>query len=126
MASLYSSLHHQVCLNFRNHKVEFTRGPHTPAHAHTETNTHTWINAYVHTLHRQLSLSTVCVNQTNLCLQPFIFSLPGFFLSLSFLKVHICQWFVNQAAKFTTSRLNIFIPGCLVSKFGLLVGVKEG
>lgn len=28
--------------------------------------------------------------------------------SQSFLKVHICQWFVNQPAKFTTLRSNVF------------------
>lgn len=29
--------------------------------------------------------------------------------SQSFLKVHICQWFVNQPAKFTTLRSNVFL-----------------
>lgn len=70
--------------------------------------------------------SGVCENQTKLGHQPFIFSLVGTFLApplhhphtrprtptltphthsyplSSFLIVHICQWFVNQPAKFTT------------------------
>lgn len=62
------------------------------------------------------SPGAVCVNQTKLDHHPFIFSLAGVFLSPSspsppgspFKNVHICQWFANQPAKFTTLRSNVF------------------
>lgn len=51
--------------------------------------------------------------------QPFLFSPAGtstppppsplLSSSQSFLKVHICLWFLNQSAKFTTLRSNVFL-----------------
>lgn len=86
---------------------------HTHTHAQKEGYIHMCVPTHVHSY--AIDIFTKCklnkVGSSAIYVQPcrrFSVSLLPFSSSQSFLKVYICQWFLNQPAKFTTLRSNVF------------------
>lgn len=112
--SVYTRLTHPN-VHIHTHLYTF-RGRDTHTHLQKQGHAHACVPTHVHSF--AIDIFTKCslckpnkVGSSAIYFQPrrrFSVSLLPLSSSQSFLKVHICQWFVNQPAKFTTLRSNVF------------------